>query len=50
MRPWKSAEEVQEILGELRMRQVTYAHFKETEWTIFSVGMESNILQFTPST
>lgn len=23
--------------------------FKGTEWTTFSVGMESNILQFTPS-
>ena len=50
MRPWKSAEEVQEILGELGMRQVIYAHLKGTEWTTFSVGMESNIFQFTPST
>ena len=24
--------------------------FKGTEWTAFSIGMESNILQFTPST
>ena len=50
MRPWKSAEEVQEILGELGMRQAIYAHLKGTEWTTFSVGMESNTLQFTPST
>ena len=45
MGPWKSIEEVQQILRELGMRQAFYASaFEGSDPVIFAVGVKAKIL------
>ena len=45
MRPWKSTEEIQQILRDLRMRQAIYTPvFEGSDPVTFTAGMKAKIL------